>query len=480
MRKWSVVALGTVAVLGVVAAAPVIAADSGPSGGPSNAEIAGYGLNTLSAAVRYQLNSPGLLPVGDPNEGNVMEVDMPFARINMSQGPVTSALGSPLYGGDTLAHLGTAVVTFGAPPQFSALNYPVVAEANYPPAPGHTQNEQFGEVGGASGGVTLGAGTAESHTTANGATVESHIAHIAVPDTSPLVDIGASTAVNKTTLTDSLITSEATSQVKTINIAGMISIEGLTSHALSTSDGLKGKPTATLQIGKVTVAGQAAYIDADGIHLASQSPLAAGVTAGIEQTLQKTLLQDGISLRTVSPKTTVKAGVATADAGGLAIVLDRTVPALGVAGVPAVELPGQPPVVLGTPDLRLHIELLIGYARAIANATSVPSDITGVGDVGVTPPSGSVLGENQTNTDLSASGPGASVSGALSPVPSSGSLRSSAGSQGGQQVTLASTHPPNGAPVPIAALVFGLLACIVVLGPLLGYARWQLLEGRRR
>jgi hypothetical protein len=37
-----------------------------------------------------------------------------------------------------------------------------------------------------------------------------------------------------------------------------------------------------------------------------------------------------------------------------------------------------------------------------------------------------------------------------------------------------------GSPVPIAALVFGLLACIVVLGPLLGYARWQLLEGRRR
>jgi hypothetical protein len=402
---------------------------------------------------------------------------MPFARIGIGQGPVISALGSPLYGGDTLAHLGTAIVTFGAPPQFTALNYPVVAEANYPPAPGHSQNEQFGQAGADSGGVTLGAGTAHSTTSANGATVESHIAHIAIPDKSPVVDIGASTATNTTKLTDSLITSEATSNVKSINIAGMISIEGLTAHALSTSDGVKGKPTASLTIGKVTVAGQAAYIDGDGVHLASQSPLASGLTAGIEQTLQKTLLQDGITIRTISPKTIVKGGVANADAGGLAIVLDRTVPALGVPGVPAVELPGQPPVVLGTPDLRLHIELLIGYARAVANATSIPADV--VSDSGVTAPGGSVLGESQTNNDLSVSGPGASISGALSPVPSSSSGTSTGTSR--QSVELASSpHPPNGEPVPITALVFGLLACIVVLGPLLGYARWQLLEGRRR
>ena len=477
MRKWSLVAFGSAAVLAVVAAAPVIAADNPPAGGSTGAtQIAGYTIKALSAAVRYQLNSPGLLPVGDPNEGNVMEADLPFARINISQGPVIDALGSPAYGGDTLAHLGTALVTFGAPPSFNALNYPVLAEANYPPSPGHSQDETFGQPAGSSGGVVFGAATGHSHTGPDGATVESNIARIAVPDTSPLVDVGASTSTNKTTIKDSLVTSQAVSTVKSINIAGMITIEGMTASATSTSDGVKGKPTASLQIGKVSVGGQAAYIDGDGVHLVSQNPVAAGVTAGLEQTLQKTLTQDGISLRTISPKTSVKAGQATADAGGLAIVLERTVPALGVPGVPSVNLPGQAPIVLGTPDIRLHVELLIGYARAIANATGVPLDVS-VGDVGVTPPSGDVLGESQTNTDLSASGPGASVAGALSPVPSSGT---SSGTPR-QNVELASSpHPPMGEPVPIAALVFGLLACIVVLGPLLGYARWQLLEGRRR
>ncbi|MBV8960649.1 MAG: hypothetical protein JO087_17960 [Actinobacteria bacterium] len=477
MRRWSMVALGTALVLGVVAAAPVIAADNPPATGSSNTAIAGYGLNALSAAVRYQLNSPGLLPVGDPNEGNVMEVDMPFARIGVSQGPVISALGSPLYGGDTLAHLGTAVVTFGAPPSFSALNYPVVAEANFPPSPGHSTDESFGQPAGSSGGVFLGAGTAHSHTAADGATVESNIARVSVPDTSPLVDVGASTSTNKTIVKDNLITSQAVTTVKSINIGGMITIEGLTSTAVSTSDGVKGKPTATLQIGKVTAGGQSAYIDTDGVHLVSQNAVGSGVTAGAEQMLQSALKQDGISIRTISPKTTVNAGAATADAGGIAIVLERTVPALGVPGVPAVQLPGQAPVVLGTPDLKLHVELLIGYARAIANATGVPVDESL--DSGVTTPGGDVLGATQTNTDLSASGPGASLSGALSPAPSSVGSTSSGGTSQ-QEVSLASTHPPTGSSVPIQWLLFGFVACIVVLGPLLGYARWQLLEGRRR
>lgn len=481
MRKWSLVAFGSAVVLAVVAAAPVIAADNSPAGGSTGAtQIAGYTLKTLSAAVRYQLNSPGLLPAGDPAEGNILEADLPFSRINISQGPVIDATGSPLYAGDTAAHLGTAIVTLGGsqtPQQFTVLNYPVLAEANYPPAPGHSQDETFGQPAGGSPGLTFGAATGHSHAAPDISTVESNIARVAVPATSPLIDVGASTTTTKTIIKDSLITSQAVSTVKSINIAGMISIEGLTSTAVSTSDGVKGKPTASLQIGKITVGGQAAYIDGDGIHLASQNPLAAGVTAGVEQTLQKTLKQDGISLRTISPKTTVKAGEATADAGGLVIVLDRTVPALGVPGVPAVQIPGQAPIVLGTPDLPLHIELLIGYARAIANATGVPADIS-VGDVGVTPPAGDVLGESQTNNDLSVSGPGASISGALSPVPSSSSGTSKGTSR--QSVELASTHPPNGEPVPITALVFGLLACIVVLGPLLGYARWQLLEGRRR
>jgi hypothetical protein len=38
--------------------------------------------------------------------------------------------------------------------------------------------------------------------------------------------------------------------------------------------------------------------------------------------------------------------------------------------------------------------------------------------------------------------------------------------------------PAPGSPVPIGWILIGLALCIVAIGPLLGYARWQLLEGR--
>ena len=98
-------------------------------------QIAGSTLTALAVGVRYQLSSPGFLPVGDPAEGIIMELDAPFARTNISQGPLINAIASPAYPGDTVAHLGTALGTFGVP--IPIPNEPVLAEANYPPTPLH-------------------------------------------------------------------------------------------------------------------------------------------------------------------------------------------------------------------------------------------------------------------------------------------------------------------------------------------------------
>src|SRR3954452_11139181 len=95
-------ALATGAVLIIVAAVPLAWAP-----GASGADVAGYNLSALAAGVRYQLNSPGFLPLGDPAEGTIMELDVPLARTGISQGPVINALASPAYPGDTVAHLGT-------------------------------------------------------------------------------------------------------------------------------------------------------------------------------------------------------------------------------------------------------------------------------------------------------------------------------------------------------------------------------------
>ncbi|MBA3653219.1 MAG: hypothetical protein H0W70_03385 [Actinobacteria bacterium] len=443
------------AIVAAVVTALAITTALAPAG--SAAEIAGYGMSALAVGVRYQLNSPGFLPVGDPAEGTVMEYDVPIARTGISQGPVINAIASPLYPGDTAAHLGTAVATFN-PKAPLIPNYPVVAEANYPPTPDKGATASFGQGG-------VGEGRAE--TGPDGAKV---VAQTAAQSVESVVAIGASVTRNDLSISAGRIRSLATSATSGITIAGMITIEGVIGTAEAISDGSKGTPSARLEIGKVTAAGQAAYIDRDGVHIAANPVLGAGVVTGIQQMVNGVLNTDGIRIRTIAPSTKVDGAAATAVAGALAITLDRMVPATGVPGQPALEIPNGPTVILGTPDLPTHTDILIGEARAGVNATSVTLDLD------VLPAVTSALdgGGEVTSDGLGPiSGAGATLEGALT-----GPALSQAGKAALKFRPSAETG--RGLGVPTGWVIFGLFATLAFAGPLLGYARWQLLEGRQR
>jgi hypothetical protein len=425
--------------------------------GAHAASIAGYGMSALSAGVRYQLNSPGFLPVGDPAEGNVMEFDVPIARTGISQGPVINALASPLYPGDTAAHLGTALSTFGVP--IPIPNYPIIAESNYPPTPDKGASTSISQAG---------IGEGKSDASANGAEVFATTVAQSIPG---VLDASTSVTRNSLAIADDKIRSTAVSTTDSVTIAGVITIDGITGTAEAISDGANAKPTANLNIGRVTVAGQAAYIDDTGVHIVGSGG-GEGIIPGTQQMVNGLLNTDGIRVRTVSPKTTVAGATATASAGGLAITIDRQIPALGVPGVPALELPGAPPVILGTPDLPTHIEILIGEARVSVAATSIPSfapDIStpALPDVGL---GTSVEGDQFS----SVTGAGTSVDAALT-APTGPSER------GGAQLALQPTSEHGlGKAIPFGMIIFGIFVAVALSGPLLGYARWQLLEGRHR
>lgn len=434
----------------LVAAALVIPA-------PARADIAGYGMSALSVGVRYQLNSPGFLPTGDPAEGNVMELDVPIARTSVSGGPVINAIASPVYPGDTAAHLGTALSTFGVP--IPIPNYPIVAEANYPPTPDKGASESFGAAG-------LGEGTAE--TSEQGANVIARTVSQAIEGA---VEIGASTARNELSITDSAVKSTAVSATSAINIAGVISIEGVIGRVEAISDGTTAKPAATLEIGKVTIAGQAGYIDRDGVHVAPSPVLGEGVVAGIQQMVNGVLETDGIRVRTIAPSTRIAGAAANADAGALAITIDRKIPAFGVPGVPALEIPGAPPIILGTPDLPVHIEILIGEARAGANATAL--SLGGL-DVPLAPIDSGVDGGIESSDAFSTVlGAGSSLEGALTSPPLSEVGQAELGLQPLVESAL-------GRGIPFGFVLLAFFGALVASGSLLGYARWQLLEGRQR
>ncbi|HZT67822.1 MAG TPA: hypothetical protein VFA11_18680 [Acidimicrobiales bacterium] len=433
-----------------------------PSGGT---QIAGYSLSVLGAGFHYELDSKGLLPVGDPSKGQVMEFDVPFARTTVSGGPVVDSLASAAYPGDVAAHLGSALGTFGFP--FPVPNDPVLAESTYPPSPGRAADETFSPPANA-GGSQAGVGSAHSTAQQNQASADSSIGDSAFGSGGPpLISAGSSQSHTDVHLSTSCVDGTATSVTGPIDIAGLIQVSGVSASAASRSDGTTGVPRASLTIGNVTVAGQKAYIDRNGVHVIGSPPAGQGLLPSAQTQLDQALQAAGMAVHLVDPSVTTKGGLATADSGGLAITIDRQLPATGVPGVPALILPGLPPVPLGTPGAPLHAEVVFGAAQVSANATTAPAFSVGP------------LGGNLGGGGLPAQ-PGVS-SGAPDLGTTSGAVLASGSAdlgQGPERLVAQAAGPPHGSPIPVGWVIIGVALAFVAASPLMSYARWQLLEGR--
>jgi preprotein translocase subunit SecG len=470
----------TVLLLGAAAAPPLLsggaraaappAATCPPAAAPAagsqagGTQVAGYDLTAQATGARYDLASPGLLPVGDPHEGTVMELDVPLARGTVSEGPVIDSLGSPAYPGDTAAHLGTAVATFGGP---ALPNDPAVAEATYPPSPGHGGGEQFGPSGGGAG-----AGAATATAGADGATAQSTAASTSFSPSgsTPAVAADSSTTTTHLDVGTRCVSAAATASSGAVDLAGgLVHIAGVSGTAAARSDGTRGVPDAHLAVGKVTVGGLAAFIDHDGIHLAGQQAVGYGVVAQVQATLNNALHTFGLAVKLIDPVTTVGAGAASADSGGLEVTIDRQLPATGVPGVPAISIPGQPPVPVGTPPAPLHIEVVYGGARVSAEATTAPA-FTSLPTPALPPPAATA---GTGSSALAAAGPDLGAGSLTSPAATTGGI-----SGPGVPPSLQPVRATSGVPAPVGWIIAGVLASLVLAGPLFGYARWQLLEGR--
>jgi hypothetical protein len=424
--------------------------------------VAGYTASSVAAGFRYQLNSPGLLPVGDARVGTVAEFDVPFSRVNVDQGPVIDSLGSPVYPGDTAARLGSALGTFGAP---GVPNDPVLAESNFPPAPQFPTSAQFNQSAAGNG---TGAATASSTANQTGGTADAAVTSATLakgPGGSSPVSTSSIVTDATTDVGPACVDGSAQSRTSSIAIAGVVEIGGVVGYAAARSDGTKAVPQATLKIGAVTVAGLPAFIDGNGIHLASQQPVGGAVVQVVTSLLQKTLASAHMTVKMLSPTTTVKDGMATADSGGLEIAVQQTLPAVG-----------QPPA--GTPPLPLQNIVEYGAASVSVNATTAPAP-------GSQTPAVSGGSAGSGGSPLPVVGGGTSTPGDITSG-SGGTLGAGSGfspgapaGAGGQPLaTQPIAAPARGSPAPIGWILVGILLAVVAVGPLMGYARWQLLEGR--
>lgn len=446
-------------------AAPSAHADDSPG-----ANLAGVAATGYATGVQVAPLTPGVVGAGNVSEGNLVEATLPYASASTSTGPTNSCVGAPAYPGDTAAGAGSDIGTFapGFPSAIAALlNDPVVARADYPAEVGTGSSSSYSPpVAGAAG-----AGTASAQATPGGASCQSTTASESFADDAVLV--GSATASSDTVLGASTITADSVADVSSIRLlGGEITISGVHSEAMASSNGTTGSESSAFGINSVSVLGQPASIGPDGITVSSAG--AGGVLVPDANQALIALQQAGISAHTVSPTETTDAAQATVTSGGLVISFaDQNIPNPSGA----------------VPVSSVGLDLNIGFSQASADATALPPFASFGATPGSATATGAAAGGAAPSGAVAVAGPpGAAVAGgssAPSAVASPGAAATvpAAGTGAAAPARPAPAYTPAatvlGAPIKAAWVVIAILLSLVAAGPLLGYANWQLLKGRK-
>lgn len=469
----------------------------------ADSSIAGYNASALGIGAQFAFNIPNLVPL--PGE-NLLEEDVPFARTNVGQGPVVDSIGASYYPGDVLADFGSLLEELGAPSQANALNDSSLAHTQYPTSPSAGSQASFGESPSQASPASPSVFYSTSDATSSGGDATGYVTDVALDNvgsastaasalptsgtaSQSLVDVGHVSATTKVSLSQSSITSTATSLVDGIQIAGLIDISGITSTASASSDGTTGTPTGSLHMGQVTVNGESAYIDGTGVHIASTSSPAAGITpAQLQQTVNATLGQDGITIALLSPTLTNKSAQASADTGGLQIAISHQLDVPFIPGEPVIPVPELGGTGLPAGLYTVTTSITLGLAQANVTATAPISGNSGnTGNSGAAPPppaasttspgtlSGSVSPSCCTGNTGFTSFSGAPPQATTPPAEAAGTPAASP-----RLASSATSFPIRGIPPPLGWTITLLIGTLVLCYPLLLLARWQFIAPRRR
>jgi hypothetical protein len=425
---------------------------------------------------------------------------------------VVNALGAPYYPGDILANFGSLMSEFaaGAPP---VPNDPLLAMANYPPAPGHGQDASFGGTPPPGFPIAPNAFSATAHAAPDGSSVTTTLTDLAASAPSSTssslaqlgprpagggpvgsvlggvaaaasgsggaIDVASIQSTNTTTIGASTVTGTAGTVLKGIDIAGVLTVSQLTGSASSTSDGTQGTPTASLHLADVSVQGQPAYIDQQGVHVVGQSTSSTGVTPQQAQTtLNNTFAQDGISVRLLDPSKSSNGAEGIANSGGLVVSVSHQFAVPFVPGEPSIPVPGLGNTGLPAGVYNATTSITLGNATSDLQATTIPSFGSDAGSLGLAGGGGGIslgISPSTDNSLGSSTDFGSQTLGATD--------NGTSGSGGAIPPALASRvahRLPLGIPIPVAWVLAGLILCVLISYPMLLTVRWQFLSGRRR
>lgn len=225
----------------------------------------------------------------------------------------------------------------GGCPQFPAWPFGADADSAHPHVTGNVAGQSVGPFSFGAGDYDLVAGAGSASATATGGRASLTAAQ-------PLT-VASGSAQASVRLEGATVVSQVTDRLQGVTIAGVVDIGSIDSTATTRAvPGSPGSATGSLAVGDVTVAGQPAAIDQNGIHLLGQDvPLPLDPA---EQALQQ-LQQAGLSIRLLKPEQVAAVGHAAYT--GSAIQVTETSPQdgsgfsilLGPARASAVAVPFQ-------------------------------------------------------------------------------------------------------------------------------------------
>jgi hypothetical protein len=313
------VVVGAAAVLLLGSSSAVLAQSSGGGG-----TLGGYKLDARAQAINVIHDSPDSPSPTHPDfDGSV-----PAAQSTIDTGPLAHGLASIFWPGPLGGNFGSALKQLGqvcAPPlpvpgvppvcapipqqlkdNGDFFNDPVRAQTFYPQAPQDSTYPQQPIPG-----VTI-----KSHIEPGGKKVESigRLDGFGAPGVGAVQGLLAQTT---SALGESSGTAEATSEVTNVVLAGgMVTIDKVFSTAKESTDGANAQGDGGTTITGLKIAGQAATVDQQGLHIGGQAnPL----HSQINQALAQALAKSGLTIILVRSEGTTSGATGSFTAGSLVI-----------------------------------------------------------------------------------------------------------------------------------------------------------------
>lgn len=316
-RSRQIVALGALLVLSAIPT---------PTQAQTAPELLGYEVASSGMAFTIAPQVPALLPFETPAEGT-----MSLTVATLTTGGTGFGRASSVFPGTPITGL-RPLIEIASGQRLPIPDYPIVVESReHEPA---KKNDQPGF-------------TMSSDVDPDRAVVVADVGGTSLPG---VFGVSSSRTVSTSLLKGTNLSAETVAHVEGLELSGVVGIRSVVSRATTTSDATTATCAGAVEVAGVTVAGQPATIDRDGIHVNDQ-PGALGATSVLAA--EKALEASGVTARTIGAEESCRGASGSTSASGLLI----SIPLPEAGAVP----PGG------------KLQMLVASASSSVSASTLPA-----------------------------------------------------------------------------------------------------------